>query len=91
MAVETGRRLRMRPWRFTRRLRVVAVGAWGTVPQSTVGDPTALGLDLDQTVATLGKVDGILSVANCSIYRQRHANAAAAPRAAAPRGAPTAP
>ena len=75
-----------RPWHFTRRLRVVAVGAWGTVPQSTVDDLIALGLNLDQTVAALGKVDDILSAANYGIYRQRHANTAAAPRAAVPRG-----
>ena len=60
-----------RQWHFARRLRVVAVGAWGTVPQSTVDDLTALDLSLDQTVATLGKVDGILSAANYGIYRQR--------------------
>ena len=81
-----------RQWHFAHRLRVVAVGAWGTVPQSPVDDLTALGLDLDQTIATLGKVvDEILSTANCCIYRQRHANTAAAPRTAAPRGVPTAP
>ena len=80
-----------RQWHFTHRLRVIAVGAWGTVPQSTVDDLTALGLNLDQTIATLGKVDDILSTANYCIYRQRHANTAAAPRAAAPRGAPAAP
>ena len=78
-------------WRFARRLRVVAVGAWGTVPQSTVDDLIALGLNLDQTVAALGKVDGILSTANYGIYRQRHANTAAASRAAAPRGPPATP
>ena len=80
-----------RQWHFARRLRVVAVGAWGTVPQSTVDDLIALGLNLDQTVAALGKVDGILSAANYGIYRQRHANTAAAPRAAAPRGPPATP
>ena len=80
-----------RPWHFTRRLRVVAVGAWGTVPQSTVDDLIALGLNLDQTVAALGKVDDILSTANCGIYRQRHANTATAPRAAVPRGQPATP
>ena len=80
-----------RQWHFTRRLRVVAVGAWGTLPQSTVDDLTALGLNLDQTIATLGKVDGILSTADYGIYWQRHASTAAAPRAAAPRGVPTAP
>ena len=81
-----------RQWRFARRLRVVAVGAWGTVPQSTVDDLAALGLSLDQTVATLGRVDGILSATNYGIYRQqRHANTAAAPRAAAPRRAPATP
>ena len=80
-----------RQWHFTRRLRVVAVGAWGTMPQSTVDDLTALGLSLDQTVATLGEVDDILCAANYGIYRQRHANTAAAPRAAAPHGAPTTP
>ena len=67
---------------FTRRLRVAAVGAWGTVPQSTVDDLAALGMSLDQTVATLGKVGGILSAANYGTYRQRHANTTAAPRAA---------
>ena len=56
-----------------------------------MGPLNALGLSLDQTVATLGKVDGILSAANCGIYRQRHANTAAAPRAATPRGAPATP
>ena len=70
---------------------MVAVGAWGTVPQSTVDDLTALGLSLDQTIATPGKVDGILSAANYCIYRQRHANTAAAPRAAATRAAPAVP
>ena len=80
-----------RQWRFARRLRVVAVGAWGTVPQSTVDDLTALGLSLGQTVATLGKVDGIFSATNYGIYRQHHANTATAPRAAAPRGAPATP
>ena len=80
-----------RQWHFARRLRVVAVGAWGTVPQSTVDDLIALGLNLDQTVATLGKVDDILSAANYGIYRQRHANTAAAPRAAVPRGPPATP
>ena len=80
-----------RPWHFTRRLRVVAVGAWGTVPQSTVDDLIALGLDLDQAGAALGKVDGILPTANYGIYRQRHANTAAAPRAAVPRGQPATP
>ena len=48
-------------------------------------------LNLDQTVAALGKVDDILSTANYGIYRQRHANTAAAPRAAVPRGPPTTP
>ena len=81
----------LRQWHFARRLRVVAVGAWGTVPQSTVDDLIALGLNLDQTVAALGKVDGILSAANYGIYRQRHANTAAAPRAAVPRGPPATP
>ena len=57
----------------------------------TVDDLTALGLNLDQTIASPGKADDILSTANCGIYRQRHANTAAAPRAAAPRGAPVAP
>ena len=66
-----------RQWHFARRLRVAAVGAWGTVPQSTVDDLIALGLNLDQTVATLGKVDGILATANYDIYRQRHANTTA--------------
>ena len=80
-----------RQWHFTRRLRVVAVGDLGTVPQSTVDDLTALGLSLDQPIATLGKVDDILSAANYGIYRQRHANTTAVPRAAAPRGAPTTP
>ena len=75
-----------RPWHFTRRLRVAAIGAWGTVPQSTADDLIALGLNLDQTVAALGKVDEILSAANYGIYRQRHANTATAPRAAVPRG-----
>ena len=79
------------PWYFARRLRVAAVGAWGTVPQSTVGDLIALGFSLDQAVATLGKVDGILSTANYGIYRQRHANTATAPRAAVPRGPPATP
>ena len=68
---------------------VVAVGAWGAVPQSTVDDLTTLGLNLDQTIAALGKVDGILLTANYCIYRQRHANTAAAPCAAA--GAPRRP
>ena len=49
-------------------------GAWGTVPQSTVDGLIALGLNLDQTVAALGKVDDILSTANYGIYSQRHAN-----------------
>ena len=80
-----------RRWHIARRLRVVAVGAWGGVPQSTVDDLTTLGLNLDQTIATLGKVDDILSTANYCINRQRHANTAAAPRAAAPRAALTAP
>ena len=80
-----------RQWHFTHRLRVVAVGAWGTVPQSTVDDLATLGLNLDQTFAMLGKVDNIPSAANYGIYRQRHANTAAAPRAAAPSGAPMAP
>ena len=82
-----------RRWNFAHRLRVVAVGAWGGVPQSTVDDLTALGPNLDQTIATLGnKADGILpTTANYCIDRQRHANTAAAPRAAAPRGVPTAP
>ena len=80
-----------RPWHFTRRLRVVDVGAWGTVPQSTADDLIALGLNLDQTAAALGKVNDILSAANCGIYRQRHANTATAPRAAVPRGPPAAP
>ena len=79
------------PWYFARRLRVVAVGAWGTVPQSTVDDLIALGFSLDQAVATLRKVDGILSAANYGIYRQRHANTAAAPRAAVPRVPPATP
>ena len=79
------------PWRFAHRLRVVAVGAWGTVPQSTVDDLIALGLSLDQAIATLGKVDGILSAANYGIYRQRHANTATAPRAAVPRAPPATP
>ena len=61
------------------------------MPQSTVDDLIALGLSLDQTVAALGKVDDILSATNYGIYRQRHANTAAAPRAAAPRGAPATP
>ena len=61
------------------------------MPQSTVDDLIALGLNLDQTVAALGKVDGILSAANYGIYRQRHANTAAAPRAAVPRGPPATP
>ena len=61
------------------------------MPQSTVDDITTLGLNLDSTIATLGKVDGIFSTANYCIYRQRHANTAAAPRAAAPRAEPTAP
>ena len=39
-----------RQWHFAHRLRVVAVGAWGTVPQSTVDDLTALSLNLDQTI-----------------------------------------
>ena len=55
------------------------------MPQSTVDDLTALGLNLDQIIAALGKVNGILSTANYCIYRQRHANTAAAPRAAAAR------
>ena len=80
-----------RRWHFSHRLRVVPVGAWGTVPQSTVDDLTALGLSPDQTIATLDKVEGILSTANYCIYRQRHTNTAAMPRAAAPRGVPTAP
>ena len=80
-----------RQWHFTHRLRVVAVGAWGGVPQFTVDDLTALGLNLDQTIATLGKVDDILSATNYGIYWQRHANTAAAPRAAARHGAPTTP
>ena len=68
------------------------VQAWGTVPQSTVDDLIALlGLNLDQTVAALGKVEDILSAANYGIYRQRHANTAAAPRAAAPREPPETP
>ena len=80
-----------RQWHyFARRLRVVAVGAWGTVPQSTVDDLIALGLNLDQTIAVLGKVDGILSAANYGIYRQSYANITATPRAAAPRGPPVA-
>ena len=53
--------------------------------------PHALGLSLDQAIATFGKVGGILSATNYGIYRQRHANTAAAPRAAAPRGAPATP
>ena len=61
------------------------------MPQSTVDDLIALGFNLDQTVATLGKVDGILSTANYGIYRQRHANTAAAPRAAVPHGPPPTP
>ena len=61
------------------------------MPQSTVDDLTVLGLNLDQTIAALGKVDDILSATNYGIYRQRQANTAAAPRAAAPRGAPTTP
>ena len=81
-----------RQWHFTHRLRVAAVvGAWGTVPQSTIDDLTALGMSLDQTIVTLGKVDEILSAVNYGIYRQRHANTAAAPRAAAPPEAPTTP
>ena len=80
-----------RQWHFARRLRVVAVGAWGTVPQSTVDDLIALGFNLDQTVETLGKVGDILSTANYGIYRQRHANTAAAPRAAVPRRPPATP
>ena len=48
-------------------------------------------MNLDKTVVTLGKVDGILSAANYDIYRQRHANTAAAPHAAAPHGAPATP
>ena len=80
-----------RPWHFARRLRVVAVGAWGTVPQSTVDDLIALGLNLDQTVAALAKVDDVLSAANYGIYRQRHANTTTAPRAAVPRGPPATP
>ena len=80
-----------RPWHFARRLRVVAVGAWGTIPQSTVDDLIALGLNLDQTVAALAKVDDVLSAANYGIYRQRHANTTAAPRAAMPRGPPATP
>ena len=79
------------PWCFARRLRVIAVGAWGTVPQSTVDDLIALGFSLDQAVATLGKVDGILSTANYGIYRQRHANTATPPRAVMPRVRPAAP
>ena len=43
------------------------------------------------TIAALGKVDDILSTANYCIYRQRHANTAAAPRAAAARAAPVTP
>ena len=70
---------------------VAAVGAWGGVPQSTVDDLTALNLNLDQTIAPLGKADGILHTENYCIYRQGHANTTAAPRAAAPRGAPTTP
>ena len=61
------------------------------MPQYTVDDLTALGLSLDQTVAALGKVDDVLSAANYDIYRQRHANTAAASRAAAPRGPPATP
>ena len=62
------------------------------MPQSTtVEDLTALGLSLDQTAAALGEVGGILSAANYGIYRQRHANTAAAPRAAVPRGPPATP
>ena len=61
------------------------------MPRSTVDDLTALGMNLDQTIVTLGKVDDILSTANYCIYRQRHANTAAAPCTAALRGAPAAP
>ena len=61
------------------------------MPQSTVDDLIALGFSLDQAIATLGKVDGILSTANYGIYRQRHANTAAAPRAAVPRAPPATP
>ena len=54
---------------------------------TTPPPPTSVATD-----ATLGKVDGILLTANYCIYRQHHhANTAAAPRAAAPRGVPTAP
>ena len=67
------------------------VQAWGTVPQSTVDDLIALGLNLDQTVAALAKVDDVLSAANYGIYRQRHANTTTAPRAAVPRGPPATP
>ena len=81
-----------RQWHFAHRLRVVAVGAWRTVSQSMVDDLTALlGLSLNQTIASLGKADDILSTANYCIYRQRHANTAAAPRAAAAHGATVAP
>ena len=55
-----------------------------TTPPSP--SPTSVATD-----ATLGKIDGILSTANYCIYRQHHANTAAAPRATAPRGVPTAP
>ena len=80
-----------RQWHFAHRLIVVAVSAWGGVPQSTVGDLTALGMSLGQTIPALGKVDGILSTTNYCIYRHRHANTAAAPRATAARGEPAAP
>ena len=78
-----------RRWHFAHRLRVVAVGAWGTVPQSTVDDLTALGLNLDQTIAKLGKVDGILSTANYCTDRQRHAPPRAARRCCARRAGRT--
>ena len=55
------------------------------MPQSTVDDLIALGFNLDQTAATLGKVDNILS-----IYGQLR-NTAAAPRAAVPHGPPATP
>ena len=62
-----------------------------TFLQSTVDDLIALGLNLDQTVAALAKVDDVLSAANYGIYRQRHANTTTAPRAAVPRGPPATP
>ena len=85
-------RPRGRPaWHFGTHLRVITVGAWGTIPQSTIDDLGALGMSLDQTISALLKVDGILSAANYGIYRQRHANSATAPRAAAPGGASAVP